>query len=518
MSPDEGTRAEHTRFARLAPVWLAAGLLASAPWTWWRSYAATLESGGDGALYLICARNLLAGEGYTYLGEPFVVRPPGFSVLLAPLLAVFGFAPTVLTLAVWLSGVLAVVLLFAFARPRVGTLLAFAIAVCAWLNPFVRVLANQIMSDLPGVAAMFALLLFERRARRAAGVGPTLLVGLGIGLAGYLRTVNVLLAPALVLARALAPARFADATRPAAGARTPTAPARFALLRLAPLLLVPWLVQLPWSLRNAAGAPEGRAEHTLLHSYAVAQWQTDISDPTSPRISAADLAGRVEERVRDVAGALGSRMARRAPEPSDWAVLGVVLVAGCVGLARRRGPAEFLAAGVFAVTVLYFGFMIRLVLPLYLLGLVIVAGELADLLARRVSRGTARGVVAAGVLALGLVDLGGGAAQRREGTQRGFERFEAACAEVQRALPAPIVLGSSQAHHFALFLERDVYPYRWALVRDGVEGARAYFVRHGIEGLVLSKSWSGDRELRAALGDELEVAAEVGPWIVGRLR
>ena len=38
----------------------------------------------DAGLYLLLSRSLAAGEGYRFLGEPFVLRPPGFAVLLAP--------------------------------------------------------------------------------------------------------------------------------------------------------------------------------------------------------------------------------------------------------------------------------------------------------------------------------------------------------------------------------------------------------------------------------------------------
>src|SRR5215831_18804377 len=37
----------------------------------------------DASIYIACAKSMLAGEGYAYLGEPFTVRPPGFSALIA---------------------------------------------------------------------------------------------------------------------------------------------------------------------------------------------------------------------------------------------------------------------------------------------------------------------------------------------------------------------------------------------------------------------------------------------------
>jgi hypothetical protein len=76
------------------------------PW-----YEATRET-ADASIYLLCAKSLLAGEGYSVLGQPFTVRPPGFSVLLVPVLAWRGLDFLALNLYVSLFGVAAVACLF----------------------------------------------------------------------------------------------------------------------------------------------------------------------------------------------------------------------------------------------------------------------------------------------------------------------------------------------------------------------------------------------------------------------
>src|SRR5262245_65739030 len=38
----------------------------------------------DGSIFIVTARAIAAGQGYTYLGEPFLVRPPGLPLLIAP--------------------------------------------------------------------------------------------------------------------------------------------------------------------------------------------------------------------------------------------------------------------------------------------------------------------------------------------------------------------------------------------------------------------------------------------------
>ena len=118
---------------------LLASLLASLPWLVHPWY----DASNDGSMYLVTARALAAGEGYSYLGEPFRVRPPGFSLLLAPLLATRGtdFAAVNLYVSFW--GVAAVALLFVHLRSRVGAALAALIAVAVWLSPTFRALCSQ---------------------------------------------------------------------------------------------------------------------------------------------------------------------------------------------------------------------------------------------------------------------------------------------------------------------------------------------------------------------------------------
>jgi hypothetical protein len=73
------------------------------------------------------------GEGYSLVGVPFAIRPPGFAALIAPILALRGTDFFALNLFVALCGAVAVFLLFVLERPRLGTLLAsfVAIAICS---------------------------------------------------------------------------------------------------------------------------------------------------------------------------------------------------------------------------------------------------------------------------------------------------------------------------------------------------------------------------------------------------
>lgn len=161
----------------------------------------------DASIYVSTARSLLAGEGYSYLGVPFITRPPGFPLLLAPVIALFGTNFSALNLYVSLLGAIAAALFYRWMRPRLGWPPALAVALLLWFNPGFRRLSNEIMSDVPGLAAVLACLLVERWASRAPAWRRELALGLAIGLSLHVRSLSALLLPAIVLSR-LALGRF----------------------------------------------------------------------------------------------------------------------------------------------------------------------------------------------------------------------------------------------------------------------------------------------------------------------
>src|SRR5262249_44287507 len=232
----------------------------------------------DASVYLSTARALLAGDGYSYLGEPFVVRPPGFSLLLAPVIAARGLDFAALNAFVALWGAAAVLLLFAHLRPRVGALLAAATALAVFLNPGFRAFSCQILSDVPGFALLLVCLLLEEWAWRRESAARDAVLGVAIGLACYVRAATLLLGPAVALSRIW---RGSDR-----GWRA-----------LVPRVAVPaacaTAVLLPWVWRDAAVAPRGAVEQTRLHSYVTAMWHEDAADPDSPRLGAREIAARV---------------------------------------------------------------------------------------------------------------------------------------------------------------------------------------------------------------------------------
>ena len=196
----------------------------------------------DGSMYIVTARSIGAGEGYSMLGIPFQIRPPGFAYLIAPLIALRGTDFYALNLFVSVFGAVGVLLLYFCVRERLGWPLAWLLAVAVWTNPGYQELCNQPMSDVPGTTLLLGCLLLARWSGRKATVLADLILGLAIGLSAYVRSVDILLVPAILVARTCT-RMFghvgSDGWRPW-------------LARLGALALGAFLVQLPWSLRNSA--------------------------------------------------------------------------------------------------------------------------------------------------------------------------------------------------------------------------------------------------------------------------
>lgn len=463
-------------------------LLASTASLAWLSHP-WFDATPDAGLYVATARSIAAGEGYTYLGEPFTVRPPGFSLLLAPVVAVFGVDFRALNLLVGACGALAIALLFAFYRARLGTMLAGALALTLWWNPEVRRLSGQVMSEVPGAAAMFACLLLDRRVRHRPTLGRELGLGVAIGAASLLRSVHVLLLPAAWLARALArrdEQRAPDDGRPGRVARG-AAIAVGAALCLA-----------PWAVRNALAESDLASEQLHLDSYWTALWHEDASDPSSRRLTTAELATRARELVALQLPWLGSRMR----DASGWGdtALGVFALASVVVVFwRRRSTAEAFALGAAAVLAAYFAFRGRLMLPVLLIALPAAAEVLVLLLERVPALGAARarGLVAAAVLALGLADA---RPQEDWPAIEGAHRDREFVARRVAAQLAPDdALAAYNGPIFAAYLDRPVATLRFVRVREGFEGVERYVAEHGIDLVLLDLRIPGCARLHEEL-------------------
>jgi 4-amino-4-deoxy-L-arabinose transferase-like glycosyltransferase len=424
------------------------------PW-----YEATRET-ADGSIYLVCARSLLAGEGYSVLGQPFTVRPPGFSLLLAPVLALRGLDFQALNLLVASFGVLAAACLFVLARPSLGDAGAAALALVLWLNPGFRHLSNQVMSDVPGLALALACLVLRGWAARRPSLRRDLALGVAIALAAYVRTAAVLIVPAEIVVRLLA-RRDGDGITFS----------RFVRSRVLALVAVPLLLLAPWSVRNAVNHPPWPAEQTLLASYSTGMWHVDGGDPSSPSVGLGEVLARVPEQLPRILAHLGGRLDPQAAGDGSM-VLGASLAIALL-LAAYRGrsaPAVFalLLLGTLAV---YFAVDGRLALPVFALGLLAAAEVVSRLLQRATGPRAARGIVAGLLLLLAAHD----AAPRRDWEAiRAAHAADLAYARAigQRLSPAD-VLAAPAGWHLSVLLDRPVWNLAHAGRREVFAGSSA---------------------------------------------
>jgi hypothetical protein len=337
---------------------LAAAMIASLPWLVHPYYEANVET-NDASMYILSAESLLAGRGYSYVGEPFTVRPPGMSVLLVPILHFRGLDFGAMHLFVNLLGAAGILAMFAWLRPRVGSYVAAALGLFVWLNTGFRHFSNEVMSDVPGLALTFALFLLERWTDRARSWKRDLVLGTSIGLSSYMRTILVLVLPAILLARLWR--NLADKER-----REPWIP--FTAQRLLPVFAGTLLVFLPWSMRNSAVGPKGVVDQNFIHSYGVAMLHVDGGDPSSPPRPLSDFTRRLPDRTVRILSLLGTRMEENDAGFAALALGSVIVLACAYLLWREKRSIEIYFFVVVFVILVYFGYRDRLVLPAFAMG------------------------------------------------------------------------------------------------------------------------------------------------------
>ena len=480
-----------SRGERISLALLALGMLASLAWSVHPWYDPT----NDGAMYVLTGRAIAEGAGYSMLGQPFTIRPPGFSFLIAPILAWAGDDPFfALNLFVSLFGVLGCVLLYFWARERVGRALAWCLAAALWANPGYQLLCNQPMSDVPGLALLLACLLLERAADRRASWRRDLVLGLAIGAFAYVRSQIVLLAPAILamrVVRRFLPVRRPSSDEPRESAESPESVRRWAS-RLGVLLATVALCQVPWTMRNSAVAPPPPADQTRLYSYSSGMFHEDMGDPSSRRLSTGEILGRIPQRGGQMLSVLASRMSGH-PSPS---YVGVGLLA-CVlvVLVRRRESAELFVLGSSALVSIYFGFAARLLLPIYALALpaaVLVVRDLVRWCGRRAGLAYDGGARAGSLVAgLALASLIVHDFDPRQGW-RDIEHEHRQLEEIVRRFDARVapdaVLASHRPWHYAVLMRRPIYSLEFAIRRAGgrVAAAEPLIDKYGIDTVILS--------------------------------
>ncbi|MBY0277765.1 hypothetical protein K2Z84_20720, partial [Candidatus Binatia bacterium] len=412
MSDSEAAYAS-SRLDRALLLVLLVGTLASLPLTvrdFW-------DARPDAARYLLAARALADGQGYTVMGEPFRLRPPGFSALLAPLVAWRGFDFELLNLCTSLTGVAAVVLLYLLVLPRTGAWIAFGVAVVAWLNPQLQALCNQVMSDVPALAlALLALLLARRTNERPSSLGREAVLVATLVAGAYVRSANVLLVPAIVLERAsrrwlgvprsasaadgtLAPGAPGDEARDVVAPNEPEPTRPFVWRRLVAPVVLFTMLYLPWL---ATPSYVSQYDSPDLRSYTTAFLRSDPNDADAPALGAAGWAERVADNATAYAALLATAMTSRRPSHAAPLVALLALGALLFVLVRRREAPEWFALASWVVIAGYYVAQARLLLPVYVLAIAALAESAQVLVARVASRTAALRAVTTALLAVAL--------------------------------------------------------------------------------------------------------------------
>jgi hypothetical protein len=479
------SKAERIAFALTAAGVLSSLLVLVHPWY-------DLQR-NDASIFIITARAIAAGDGYTYLGSPFQVRPVGFPLILAALLGDGKTSFFALNLLVSLLGAAGALLLFVHHRQRLGWAASSLTVAAVWLSDGYRNLCNQVMSDVPGLALVLLCLLVERWASRAHSWRREIALGLAIGFSANIRSAALILLPAIALSRLWIEIRTRGAPWTS-----------FLLRRLIPFLGMALLVVLPWFVRDQVNPAPIPADQTLNYSIGTAMWHADPGDPRSPRLSAGEILERPLVHGRQIVDVLGSRMRFRVPPGHPPPDFGARLFHGCVTLIliasllwvlfKRRAPAEFFALGSFLIALFYFGFADRLLLPVFVLGLAAVVEVLRDLLQRFAGRRAAAIVVPFALLLGMALDF-----DPRRGWSR-IERTHQSWLEAAEAVGAHLRpdarLASSEGFHWSVYLNRPVFSLAYGIRRaHRVDSAEDIIDKYGLNTVVLSPHLAGNRQL-----------------------
>ncbi len=428
----------------------------------------------DSAIYLLTAKSMSLGEGYTYLGRPFFARPPALSWTLSHFMGEewdFRLANQLIQLSV---GATLITLLLALSRIH-GWLRAAVVTLLFAINPLVLRNHNNILAEYPFLALFFAAvwLLSTRRDGSQPAWFSTVLGALLLAAAVSFRTVGVLFLPGLVLL-ALFPQRGLDeAPEPGPGRRPRRNLKALAAAGLVALSLVPWSLYCS----EAATQAERPSTQLLMFDYSTALFHTNPRDPASPLVDGAGWWARIADNAVEISQTLthaflgGPANEALSTYGSETNLLSALLAACLLfTLCVRRSALDLFAASCVALLLLYFTFADRLLLPLIPLLISSVIFTL-DSLGRGLGRLT-KGSLSSGrwqalLLALFALGLGGLSATRfqesREltSTKRRFQRDDLATADwVRNNLPSDARLLHEKGAVLSVLTGRTTYTYR----------------------------------------------------------
>jgi len=419
----------------------------------------------DSASYLVTARSIAEGSGYRYQGEPFFLRPPGFSFALSLLIGAEGeidFA--FLNRLVGLCAGLALLAIALALRPTLGQHWALLAAVLAMTGSCLIGYLNWIQADLLYLAVFYlALWLLDgRRDPESIRLTRVLAGALLLVIAAHLRTVALLLLPGVVLG-ALAVRNLPARRRLIAGAFAAAA------------LCLPWLLEA----RELAAAASRPAEQLFLFDYWTAMFHVDPGDPNSAYVGWSGWLERLSNNARGLHLDISMSTVGTSTGPATFAFFGFALLGFVIRVRRSFSLLEWHTVSYLLLMLTYFTQDLRLLIPLLpaLYAYVLTgAWETAEWVAERL--GFKRWVaalpvlVAAALLIQNLAALPRGLDAASLGSDRislgqQWESHRRVAAWLRENTPADARILAGNAPVLSLLSERRVYTFRF-MRRPGI--------------------------------------------------
>lgn len=290
----------------------------------------------DSAIYITVARSLVRGEGYAYMGYPHTKYPPGFPLLLTPIVALFGESFVVMRALVAGCAVASVGMAYVLVRRAAGRWVAAATAVMTAMSYALLFEATRILSDVPYMLVSLVALLAVERFRETRSHRRLALVVALCAVAYLTRIVGF----AIALAAAISLVR--DVPR----ARIPVA-ARHAGIVLVGLAVVVGL----WMGRNAVVSNELPPTLREALSYERELVAARAAAPHADTVGWRTLGERLEANVQYYAGLTGMLLTSKRTQ-SVWPIA-LVFAGWVVVLARRSTVLEWYFGGYVAVYLLW---------------------------------------------------------------------------------------------------------------------------------------------------------------------
>ena len=158
----------------------------------------------DGALYLSLARSLAAGHGYQVDGIPHTLVFPGFPLMLAAVVGLFGENFFFLNLLITLFGVASLVLVWLLLRPWLGSRLAVVVTLITGTSETFLLYSSRVLTDVPHLFfVLLALWLIQQmwfQPTPTRRVVAAVLAGAVVMLASMIRPNGLVLVPVALAA------------------------------------------------------------------------------------------------------------------------------------------------------------------------------------------------------------------------------------------------------------------------------------------------------------------------------